>query len=136
VSTPKDTLRAWLEAIGARDMDACAELLDEHVVVRVPLAPEGVPPRIEGRAQFEPLLRAIHTGFASYQWTNLELYGTDDPEVAIATSGSTVELADGREYLNEYVVYARVRDGRIIEYREYFDPVRATAALAPTAASN
>ena len=131
MATAKEALRAWLDAIAARDMDTCAAMLADDVVVRVPLAPPGVPPQIEGKAAFEPVLRHVHSLFASYEWFDLELFGTDDEEVAIATAGSRVQLGDGRDYVNDYVVFARVRDGKLVEYREYFDPIRAGAALAP-----
>ena len=131
MSSAKDVLKAWLDAIAAQDLDACAALLADDVLVRVPLAPPGVPPQIEGKAAFEPVMRQVHSLFGRYEWFDTELFGTDDPEVAIATSGSKVTLADGRDYINDYVVFARVRDGLIVEYREYFDPIRAGAALAP-----
>jgi uncharacterized protein len=131
MSSAKDVLKAWLDAIAAQNLDACAALLADDVLVRVPLAPPGVPPQITGKAAFEPVMRQVHSLFAGYDWFDMELFGTDDPEVAIATSGSKVTLADGRDYVNDYVVFARVRDGLIVEYREYFDPIRAGAALAP-----
>jgi uncharacterized protein len=131
-SGAKQVLGAFLQAMADRDIDGCLSLLGEHVRVLVPLAPEGVPRQLDGRAAFEPVLRTVHSLFASYRLVGLELYATDDPAVAIAVTSTAVKLADGRDYGNDNVFYARVQDGLISEYREYFDPIRAAAALAPS----
>lgn len=130
-----DVLRAYTDSIARLDVDACAAMLAADAVLVAPFAPDPIPVRTEGAATIEAMLRQVYGMFRSFTWTEREIHATDDPELALMTGRSAIELANGEDYGQEYVLLVRVRDGRIIEHREYFDPARAQRALATMASA-
>ena len=66
----------------------------------------------------------------NFRFLDLPIYPLDDPEAAAAkVKAETLIKATGRAYSQEYVVFLRVKDGKIAHLREYFDPMRAAKAL-------
>lgn len=128
--TAVDLLRSWLQHIEGLEVDACIDLLADDAVMLVPLAPEGLPRRTEGKPQIEQLLGLVGQMFRDFRFADVEVHGTDDPELAVATARSEIVLTNGDDYTQDYVFFVRARDGRIVGYTEYMDPVRARAAVA------
>lgn len=63
----------------------------------------------------------------------LKTYPTDDPNVAIAewsVAGSVV--GNGNPYNMSYATFITFRDGLIINYREYWNPMAFLAAMSGT----
>lgn len=125
-----ELLRAWLEGLERLDVDGCLALMADDAVLLAPFAPEGLAPRYEGRAAYEPPLRMVGGLFRSLAWVEREVHATDDPELAVGIASARIVLAGGGDYSQDYVIFVRAREGEIIEYREYLDPVRAQQALA------
>jgi ketosteroid isomerase-like protein len=124
-------MTAFLDALGRLDAAGSLALLAEDGVFEFPYAIPGMPAVSRGHAQ----IRSMMKGMAVI--TDLELYdmavhATDDPELAIATFRSRGHLRGGRPYANRYVSTARVRDGKIVEYHEHFDPLALIRALPAT----
>ena len=64
-------------------------------------------------------------------------YATDDPNVAIAgwhASGRVI--GNGNPYEMSYATFVRFRNGLIANYREYWNPIAFTAAMAGTRFDN
>jgi ketosteroid isomerase-like protein len=62
--------------------------------------------------------------------SDLQVQAMADPEAAVAeVRAEALVKPTGRIYRQDYVVFLRVRDGRIAFLREYFDPVRAAQAM-------
>jgi ketosteroid isomerase-like protein len=58
------------------------------------------------------------------------MYALADPNGAVAQVRAEGFIkSTGRIYRQEYVVFLRARDGKIVFLREYFDPVRAAYGL-------
>ncbi|MCW3013048.1 MAG: nuclear transport factor 2 family protein [Solirubrobacterales bacterium] len=123
-------LQSWCERLAAGDVEGGLELLHEDVVVLAPLVPDPVPKRMEGREAFAAAFRPVGALFSAFRWTALEVFPGEDPEVAFGVGSAAITLADGRPYTQDYALLARARQDRIVEYREYLDPVRAHEALA------
>jgi ketosteroid isomerase-like protein len=75
----------------------------------------------------DPGLLRRHRFFA---WKDLQLYATEDRALVFATARSEVVLRTGGQYRNEYCFMMRFRDGKLAEYREYFNPLPAIEAFA------
>lgn len=104
-------------------------------VLRYPFAPPGMPRELEGR----DTIREYH-GAASDRRSLLEIEGvdmivrdTDDPEVVV------VEIehhghshGTGGPYRFRALGIVRVRDGEIVEYDDYMDPIAMAALLGRT----
>jgi ketosteroid isomerase-like protein len=70
-------------------------------------------------------------------YESLEIHQTSDPEVLIAEFEVVGRMqSDGDEFRLPYVQRLRVRNGQIIEFRDYWPPqTTAVAALTVTAQS-
>jgi uncharacterized protein len=112
------------------------ELWAPNVVVEAPFAPPGQPRRFEGAATFLEATRASRESmrqavrFERFRVT--AEHQTTDPEVTVLEYelGGTV-LATGRQATAPFVAVMRVRDGRIVHWREYQDKLAIADALTP-----
>jgi ketosteroid isomerase-like protein len=53
-----------------------------------------------------------------------------DPDVAVVEAhGSATIATTGRRYDQDYVVFVRTRDGMVVSYREYWNPLPGLEAF-------
>src|SRR4029078_10935914 len=112
-----------------------ADLFAEDGVLRFPFAPPGVPREIRGREA----IRAARTSEAGRRSLlvmdggELAVRETDDPEVVVTEIehyGHSHAL-DG-PYRFRALAVLRVRDGEIVSYDDYMDPIAMAALLGRT----
>ncbi len=102
------------------------------VVIEAPFAPPGQPRRYEGAAEFAEATRgareALPVRFETFRYT--AVHQTTDPEVTVLEYelGGTV-LTTGRQASAPFVAVMRVRNGRIVLWREYQDKLAIASAL-------
>lgn len=130
LAKPVEMLRQYLDAVRSRDIETILGLFDDEAVVNAPMMPEGAPQSMRGRQAFEPAFRAILGRFSDFSWTYTTLNATDDSELAVARCGAKAVLVNGREYTNDYCIFVRSKNNKLIESTEYFDPVRAAGVFA------
>jgi uncharacterized protein len=109
--TPREVFLTLSAAIGGTDWSRLHLLYAEDAEVEIPFLPD----RIHGRAQIREHF-ARHAGRIVLQPRDVQIYQTDDPEVIIAEWKYEV---GGRQLQNIQVM--RVRDGLIVETRDYHD---------------
>lgn len=123
------------EADRERQLDALADLYAEQTDVRHPFAPLGDTPlrtRAELRAHFAGVGSQVG-GAERFEVTGGVVHRTADPELVVFEfrySGSAV----GRAFEVPCIFVVRVRDGRIVESRDYGDHIglaRAFGRLDP-----
>lgn len=111
-------------------LDQLAALYAESTDVSHPLAPDGTPAlrtRAELRRHFAHAPDRAD-GIERFEPVGLQVYRTEDPEVVIAEfryEGS----AGGRALSIPNIFVTRVRDGLIIESRDYADHIGAARAF-------
>lgn len=127
-SDPLEVLEERRRVVMARDMEAFAELFADDAVIEMPFAGTGpIPARLEGKAA----IRAFSTEFRERPWEIDDLrihqiHRTDDPEVVIVELSSVGHVgATGERFEVPCVQVFRIRDGRIVLFRDY----AGTAAL-------
>jgi len=112
-----------------------ADLFAEDGVLRFPFAPPGMPREIRGREA----IRAARTSEAGRRSllvmdaVELVVRETDDPEVVVTEIehyGHSHAL-DG-PYRFRALAVVRVRDGEIVSYDDYMDPIAMAALLGRT----
>ncbi|GAA5038254.1 ketosteroid isomerase-like protein [Thermocatellispora tengchongensis] len=119
-----------LELLLAKDMRAFAGLWAETGVIEFPFAPPGYPPRVEGRAAIEEYLRDYPDILDIREFPQRVVHRTADPEVVIAEfEAAGFVVRTGEPYRMRYVAVITVRDGRIQNYRDYWNPLDAAAAM-------
>ncbi|MER6831742.1 nuclear transport factor 2 family protein [Streptosporangium sp. NPDC000563] len=111
--------RHWLENLGGFGNE-----LAENAVVEIPFAPPGMARRHEGKEAFllfsGPEQAAFADRFALDEIRDVVVHETADPEVIVVEyelAGRV--LATGRQASSPFIGVLRVRDGKIVNWREY-----------------
>ncbi|MBD2309867.1 PhzA/PhzB family protein [Chroococcidiopsis sp. FACHB-1243] len=115
---------AHLALIGT-DMRAWSDLLAEDAVVEFPYASAlGSPSRLEGKPAIYNHMKNAVAQLQNWVFTDVREYQTLLPNVLFAEfHGEAVFVATGQLYQQDYVVRLETKNGKIIHYREYWNPV-------------
>ncbi len=124
-ATPADVLARRRELILAGDADGFADLFAPDGVIEAPFTgPPGAPLRLEGREAIRAYShRVLAAPLHLDDFEQVELLATTDPEVVVAevrTSGTLT--SSGRSFTATSVQIFRIRDGRIVLFRDFADP--------------
>ena len=122
----------WL-ANSAGSMDS---LLADDAVIEAPFAPPGTPRRITGREEFLAFARAEQASLPLRleECRETAVHETADPEVVVVEYELTgTATITGRRASAPFIGVLRVRDGKIMAWREYQDTAAIARALAPGA---
>jgi uncharacterized protein len=111
--------------VETNDAGALVDLCADDVVFEFPFAPPGRPARVEGKLALGDYLKGISGRVRLEGVSNLEIHETVKPEVAIIEMTMTGTVtATGAPYEQSYVSVLTVRDGLIVRYRDYWNPLR------------
>ncbi|NES12572.1 MULTISPECIES: nuclear transport factor 2 family protein [Micromonospora] len=139
--TPEETVRAVADGVcrlmrggltateEAAQIDQLAACYAEHTDVRHPFNPLGDTPlcsRASVRAHFAA--GGPPAGVERYDVVDDHVYATPDPEVVIFEF-RYAGVIDGRAFNLPCIFVVRVRDGEIVESRDYVDHVAAARAF-------
>ena len=124
-----DVVTAALERIGELDIEAAVELLDADFVLELPYRADGGPSRMTGEDAFK-FMRVLPKLFPRMRFHDVTLHRGATPGNVIAEYRSNGLTRDGRPYRNTYVSEFELREGRIVLWREYFDPSVIAQAFA------
>lgn len=116
-------------ALLAHDMDAFADEWASDGTMTFPFAPPGWP-RLSGREEVREYLAGYPDIVDIRGITHETRYDTADPDTVIVEWGVTgVVRETGRPYDLDYVAFLTVGPEGIVEYRDYWNPLAAGAAL-------
>lgn len=119
-----------LELLLAQDMAAFADLWAEDGLIEFPFAPPGYPPRVEGRAAVREYLRGYPDLLDVREITDRVLHrGVDPDAVVVEFEAAGVVVATGRPYRMRYIAVVTVRDGEVVRYRDYWNPLAAAELM-------
>ncbi|MFL6074996.1 MAG: nuclear transport factor 2 family protein [Mycobacteriales bacterium] len=125
--TPSDVFLALVRGVASGQRDGLADLYAERTHVEHPfhpLRPAPLRTRDELRAHFGgggPALRR--------EPVDIRIHQTTDPEVIVAEFAYAGTNPDtGESFRIPGIFVMRVRDGQIVESRDYFDPLAAARA--------
>jgi ketosteroid isomerase-like protein len=112
-------------------------LFAEDGVLRYPFAPPGMPGELAGREA----IRAYHDGNEAGRRSLFDMDGvdllvreTDDPEVVVVEiEHHGTALTTGDKYRFRALGVIRVRDGEIVSYDDYMNPIAMAQLLGRTA---
>jgi uncharacterized protein len=113
-----------LALIGA-DIQAWSDLLAEDAILEFPYAAAlGVPNRFEGKPAIYNYMKTAVEHMQNWVFTNIREYRTSDPNILLAEfHGEAVFTATDHSYQQDYVIRLETKNGKIIHYREYWNPV-------------
>lgn len=128
VASPREVVENVRRMVeGSGEIVDFADLFAEDGVLEYPFAIPGMPERLEGREA----IRSFH-GQASrarslldMEEVNAVVHETTDPEVVVAEiEHHGMSRVTGRPYRSEAFGVIRVRDGEIVSYRDYMNPIK------------
>ncbi|MEJ3657544.1 nuclear transport factor 2 family protein [Actinomycetes bacterium KLBMP 9759] len=133
--SPRDVFLRLVHGVADRDLAALPALYAERTDVRHPMAPLDTPPlttRDELREHFgRPA--AAQTLDLRIRPVDIVVHETADPEVIVAEfSYAGTHPETGAEFAVPCVFVMRVRDGEIVESRDYIDHLRLARLRALT----
>lgn len=123
MSSAKDLIREWMDLTAIGPAEGWVGKVAPDVVVRLPYAPPGVLPEMRSFDSARDALSHHWGSKQSFDWHDVVIRQTEDPELYITTARSEAVMLSGSRYANNYVMLTRVRDGVIVEHTEYFDPL-------------
>ena len=112
-----------------------ADLFAAEGVLAYPFAMPGQPPELRGRDAIRAYFAAVQgaRGLFTMEDITAQVWETDDPEVVITTithyGKSTVT---GAPYRLTALGVIRVRDGEIVRYDDYMDPIALARLIGRT----
>jgi ketosteroid isomerase-like protein len=116
-------VQAFLDKLDREnDVDGLLGLIDENVDVWTPFSPAGQPTRFKGRREVDLRFGNARRPMPAFEFLDVEILATEDPERWVATCASRGVQADGRRYANIYCWLFRIRSGKIVAWTEYYDP--------------
>ena len=124
-ATPADILARRSHLILNGDADGFADLFAPDAVIESTFAgPPGTPVRLEGREAIREYSRHVMASpLRMEDFEVVELYQTQDPEVVIAEIRARATVTTtGRSFAATSIQILRIREGRIVLWRDYADP--------------
>jgi uncharacterized protein len=129
--TAAQLLKHSLDTFLAKDIKGWAQLCDENVVVEFPFAPDVASRKLLGRAAIYDYLKNYPSVIDIQSAPTLTIRATDDPSMAIAEwSVSGRVISNGNPYEMSYATFVTFRNGLIVNYREYWNPIVFMAAMS------
>jgi ketosteroid isomerase-like protein len=106
-------------------------LIADDLLWELPYAPSlGHPARLTGRQEVMNHVTWFLGAVENFRFFDVKVYPFVDSKAAVAEfRAEGLIKSTGRIYVQNYVLFLRAADGKIMFLREYFDPVRAAKAL-------
>jgi ketosteroid isomerase-like protein len=119
------TVSTYLRLLEEKDIDTWIELWADDAHHYYPFGTEMFPRHLVGKAAIYDNWKGVPELFDSLSFTIHEIWADRFSDTVIARFDSdNVMRGGGRRYQNTYVcVFKFDGEGRIREYREYFDPI-------------
>ena len=124
-ATPADVLARRRHLTLNGDADGLADLFAPDAVIEFSFhGPPGAPVRLEGREAIREYSRNVMASPLRLEdYEVAELYQAQDPEVVIAEMRAKATMTTtGRSLTVTSIQILRIRDGRIVLWRDFADP--------------
>jgi uncharacterized protein len=123
--TPVQVLARRRELLLAQDTEGFIDLFAPDAVIELPFSGPDLPGRLEGQQAIREFSkRAAASPMRIEGMDETAIYQTDDPEVVIVELAAQVAVATtGQQISTTSVQVFRIRDGKILLFRDYFNPL-------------
>jgi uncharacterized protein len=128
--TSAQLLARSLDTFLAKDIKGWAALCDENVIVEFPFAPDFASRKLVGRTAIYEYLKDYPSVIDVQRTPTRKIHATDDPNLAIAEwSVYGRVISNGNPYEMSYATFVNFKNGLIVNYREYWNPMAFMAAM-------
>lgn len=121
----------YLSIVKGASINTWMDIWAENAIVEFPFASGQYPKRLEGNDAIYEYYKDASKAFELCEEKPLVIYPSSDPLIAIFEISMKFHIIQtGRDYNQDYICLVKVRDdGKIILYREYWDPIRVLNAF-------
>ncbi len=128
--TAQDAMTKFADLILQEDIPQWIELFHEDAVFEYPFAPPGFPQAFRGKVVLFEQFKDFPKMFHFDEFTDVQMHQTLDSEVLIVEfSGRGKVLTTGKPYNQRYISVVQMRDGKILHYRDYWNPLIVLEAM-------
>lgn len=125
-----DAYQRCLELLLAKDMDGWVDLFAEGAIFELPFAPRGYPERLEGKDAIRDYIADYPKHIDLHDFSDVTVHATLDPDVVVVEMCSEGRVvATNRPYRMRYISVITVESGKIVRYRDYWNPLAVTEAM-------
>ena len=112
----------FFEALETQQFEWLKEVFAQEGKQLNPYAPAGFPASFKGREAIFKQYSGLTENFGAMKFPK-EIFTTSDPDFLFVKFRGEIEIKAGGRYENDYLGTFRLKDGKIIEYTEYFNPI-------------
>lgn len=129
--TPVQVLERRRQLLLNQDTDGFVDLFAPHGAIELPFAGPDLPARLEGQQAIRDFSsRAAASPLRIDDLEAVAVHHTSDPEVVIAELVSQVtDATTGQAFAVRSIQVFRIRAGKILLFRDYFNPTGLAEAL-------
>ncbi|HEY2698476.1 MAG TPA: nuclear transport factor 2 family protein [Pseudonocardiaceae bacterium] len=134
-ATSREVVERVLRAGRAQDTETFVNLIAPDGYVEWPYRPAGVPDRVQGREQLREFLTGQAGNLVRFdEYRNIVIHETTDPEVVIVEYDAHGTVVPTGAPLHQTIIAVlRIRDGLVVSYRDYLNPLVLAETLASVA---
>jgi ketosteroid isomerase-like protein len=122
IEANKELARQFIDALGRADTDWVLDhYADDMVLWTAGSLPISGP---HGKSEIRPLMDGILSTFPQGLSFSIQTLTAEEDRVAIEAESRGLH-ASGKPYHNQYHFLMRIRDGRVVEFKEYMDTQHA-----------
>lgn len=118
----KELIDSFFRAIENQQFEVIKEVFDENGRQLIPYAPDGFPKALNGAEAVYNQFSGLTAYFGQMKFPR-QIFATEDPDFFFVKFMGDIEIKTGGKYENDYLGTFRLKDGKIIEYAEYFNPI-------------
>lgn len=116
----------------SQDVRSLLDLCAEDAVVEFPYA-ANTPRRLEGKETIYNYIKDALAQMSDLVFTNIHTYPTTNPNILWAEfHGEAIIVSTGRHYQQDYAIRLETKEGKLVHYREYWNPMSAIEAWGDT----
>ena len=122
MTDPKAFIREWLDVTTLGPEARWHECITDDVVMRFPYVPPQFAAEQKGRETATAIFREVWKSFEQFEWFDVVTRKCEGEDYYVTTAKSKAIRTGNKPYGNDYVLLTRLRDGKVCEHIEYFNP--------------
>ena len=112
----------FFKALETENFEWLKEVFAENGRQLNPYIPDGFPKSFDGSEGIYKQYSGLTENFGAMKFPR-EIFTTQDPDLLFVKFRGEIEIKAGGKYENDYLGIFKMKDGRIIEYTEFFNPI-------------
>ena len=125
----KAVIEKFFRVQEVKDLDAFASTIHPDIVLQTPFAPSSFPQETVGKDSVVDIWRNLFETFGELRIPELTVYATDKEGFYFGQWKVDIETPTGNQYQSRVVGTFQMKDGMIIKYDEFFNPLRFGKAI-------